>query len=170
MIKSSRAPGSSTMCGRSSHSWDCHETPALDAMQEILYADDPLLARPRRRSPSTRIEWPGWNKTIMPKSDRTCRAGRRAPSETVKVTYPTPQRAVLEVELKSPGLVVLSDVYYPGWMLTIDDKPATIYRVNRMMRGASVPSGAHRLVYTYCAPIVSWSAESSRSSGWSRWR
>ena len=56
---------------------------------------------------------------------------------------------MLEATLDSPGLVILSDVYYPGWELTIDDKPATIYRVNGMMRGASVPAGTHRLVYTY---------------------
>ena len=38
-------------------------------------------------------------------------------SETVKVTYPNPQQAVLEATLDSPGLVVLADVYYPGWEL-----------------------------------------------------
>ncbi len=70
-------------------------------------------------------------------------------SESVKVSYPSPQRAILEVTLDSPGLVILSDVYYPGWQLTIDDEPAPIYRVNGAMRGALVPAGPHRLVYTY---------------------
>jgi uncharacterized membrane protein YfhO len=44
---------------------------------------------------------------------------------------------------------VLADVYYPGWELTIDGKPAPIYRVNGFMRGAAVPANAHQLVYTY---------------------
>jgi uncharacterized membrane protein YfhO len=70
-------------------------------------------------------------------------------NETVAVTYPAPQRAVLEATLQSPGLVVLSDVDYPGWELTIDGRPAPIYRVNKMMRGAAVPAGTHRLVYSY---------------------
>jgi uncharacterized membrane protein YfhO len=70
-------------------------------------------------------------------------------TETVKVSYPTPQRADLEVTLESPGLVILSDLYYPGWELTIDGLPAPIYRVNRLMRGAAVPTGRHRLVYSY---------------------
>ena len=52
------------------------------------------------------------------------------------MTYPNPQQAVLEVTLDSPGLVVLADIYYPGWELTIDGKPAPIYRVNGVMRGA----------------------------------
>ena len=41
-----------------------------------------------------------------------------------------PQRAILDVTLESTGLVILSDVDYPGWQLTIDDEPAPIYRVN----------------------------------------
>jgi len=45
--------------------------------------------------------------------------------------------------------VILADVHYPGWKLAIDGKPAPIYRVNGLMRGAAVSSGAHRLVYTY---------------------
>ena len=65
------------------------------------------------------------------------------------MTYPSPQRAELEASLESPGLVILADVYYPGWELTIDGKPAPIYRVNRLMRGAAVPAGTHRLVYSY---------------------
>ena len=65
------------------------------------------------------------------------------------MTYPTPEQAVLEVRLDSPGLVVLADVDYPGWELAIDGKPAPIYRVNGVMRGAAVSAGRHRLVYTY---------------------
>jgi hypothetical protein len=72
-----------------------------------------------------------------------------ATSESVKVRYPNPNSAILEVTLESAGLVVLSDVFYPGWQLTIDETPAPIYRVNVAMRGALVPAGQHRLLYTY---------------------
>ena len=65
------------------------------------------------------------------------------------MSYPTPHEAILEADLDSPGLVVLSDVYYPGWELEIDGKRAPIYRVNGLMRGSAVPSGRHRLVYRY---------------------
>ncbi len=73
-------------------------------------------------------------------------------SELVKISYPSPQRAVLDVTLQSSGLVVLSDVYYPGWQLRIDDVEAPILRVNLAMRGALVSPGKHRLEYTY-APL-----------------
>jgi uncharacterized membrane protein YfhO len=71
------------------------------------------------------------------------------PTETVNVTYPSPDRAEIAASLESPGLVILADVNYPGWRLTIDGKPAPIYAVNGLMRGAAVPAGTHRLVYSY---------------------
>ena len=46
-------------------------------------------------------------------------------------------------------MVVLADIYYPGWTLKVDGKPAPIFRANRMMRGAALPAGTFRLVYTY---------------------
>jgi hypothetical protein len=69
--------------------------------------------------------------------------------ETVTITHYGPQRVELDARLVRPGLVVLADIYYPGWRLTIDGAEAPIYRANRMMRGAAVRSGKHHLVYTY---------------------
>ena len=65
------------------------------------------------------------------------------------MTYPSSQRAVLDVNLESPGLVILADVYYPGWVLTDNGESVPIYRVNGLMRGAAVRKGPHRLIYTY---------------------
>ena len=120
-----------------------------EAMQEILYAGGPDLERrnAHRAYDPRRLAWVGsddLNEIRGHLSGKTTR-----PSETVKVSYPSPQQAVLEVTLDSPGLVVLADIYYPGWELTIDGKPAPIYRVNGVMRGAVVSAGHHRLVFTY---------------------
>ena len=46
-------------------------------------------------------------------------------------------------------MVILADIDYPGWRLTIDGRDAPIHRVNRLMRGAAVPAGRHRLAYTF---------------------
>jgi hypothetical protein len=71
------------------------------------------------------------------------------PSESVSVLGYQPQRVELKATLERPGLVILADTYYPGWHLTIDGRPAPIFRANRVMRGAAVPGGEHQLVYTY---------------------
>jgi hypothetical protein len=70
-------------------------------------------------------------------------------AESVTITAYEPRRVELTAVLNRPGLVVLADVYYPGWRLTIDGVPSTILRANRLMRGAAVKSGTHHLVYTY---------------------
>jgi hypothetical protein len=121
-----------------------------EAMEELLYAADPIWNwrdDSHRAYDPRRLAWVG-------RDDLTEMRGRLSgkttrPSEKVDVTYPNPQQAVLEVTLESPGLVVLADIYYPGWELTIDGKPAPIYRVNGVMRGALVPTDHHRLVFTY---------------------
>jgi hypothetical protein len=77
-----------------------------------------------------------------------CPVGPVDPAENVVVNH-TPQRVELTATLSRPGLVILADVYYPGWRLQIDGKDAPILRANRMMRGAGVAAGTHRLVYWY---------------------
>jgi hypothetical protein len=117
-------------------------------MQEILYGNDPI-----------------WRDSTLPVYDphqlvwladeerlalREFLGGERPrQSEKVKVAYPHPQRVELDVTLDSPGIVVLADIAYPGWKLTIDGKPAPVYRVNRLMRGAAVEAGSYHLVYTF---------------------
>lgn len=69
--------------------------------------------------------------------------------ESVAVTHNDPVRVELRARLTESGFVVLADTFYPGWRLTIDGRPAPIYRTNRMMRGAAVPPGDHVLIYEY---------------------
>jgi hypothetical protein len=70
------------------------------------------------------------------------------PAEHVTVSE-TSTTTVLQAELRQPGLIVLADVFAPGWRLTIDGRPAPILRANVLMRAAAVPAGSHTLVYTY---------------------
>jgi hypothetical protein len=141
-------------------SWVVHNARAINSVEgpsqkpreedkkEILYPadlfwNDPTLTRfdPREVAWVSRTDLA----QILPEL-----SGQPArPSESVKVHYPNPQRAILEVTLESAGLVILSDVDYPGWQLTIDGEPAPIIRVNVSMRGALVSAGAHRLVYSF---------------------
>ena len=118
------------------------------AFQEILHAADAIWNDATQRVYDPRnLAWVGNDDMVALLSYLS--GERPRASEKVTVTYPNPQRAVLEVNLESPGLVILADVYYPGWELTVDGKPAPVYRVNGLMRGAAVTKGSHRLVYTY---------------------
>jgi hypothetical protein len=117
-------------------------------MQEILHAGDPIWNDPTQRVYDPRsVAWVSSDDSIALRPFLLGQMTRA--SERVEVTYPNPQEAVLDVTLASPGIVVLADIYYPGWKLTLDGVSAPIYRVNGSMRGAAVTAGAHRLVFTY---------------------
>ena len=123
----------------------------LLALREILFANDPLWHDAARRTFDPRtLAWVDIDKKLEVSPFLSGEAPK--PTETVKVTYPTPQLVELDASLQSPGLVILADLFYPGWRLTIDGKEAPVYPVNLLMRGAAVPAGNHKLVYSY-APM-----------------
>ena len=118
-------------------------------MTEILYADDPFWHDPTRHAFDPRVTvWIG-------EEDKTRALIDHLPgqepisSETATILRYGPQRVEIDAVLERPGMVVLADIYYPGWRLTIDGAEAPIYRANRMMRGAAVASGRHKLIYNY---------------------
>ena len=53
------------------------------------------------------------------------------------------------VSTAAPGLFVVGDQYDPDWKATVDGTPATIHRVNYLMRGVLVGPGVHRIRFRY---------------------
>lgn len=51
----------------------------------------------------------------------------------------------IQLRAKGPGLLVLSEIYYPGWEVTIDDKPGQISLVGGLLRGVSLSEGIHHV-------------------------
>jgi uncharacterized membrane protein YfhO len=58
---------------------------------------------------------------------------------------------IVEVATKSrfPAFFVLSDVYYPGWIASIDGRETQIYRTNYIFRGVLLPEGRHLVRFEY---------------------
>jgi hypothetical protein len=114
----------------------------------LAYQDDAFWHEPARRVYYPRVM--AWIETSDPKALMGYLSPRAIlPDESVTITRREPQRVELRARLRQPGLVILADTYYPGWHLTIDGQRAPILRANRMMRGAAVGRGEHRLVYVY---------------------
>ncbi|MDO8670730.1 MAG: YfhO family protein [Dehalococcoidia bacterium] len=78
-------------------------------------------------------------------------AAAPSPSTTDEVTIQSyqPELVKININLAAPGLLVLTDAYYPGWQATIDGKPSPILRANYMFRALPVPEGEHRVEFTY---------------------
>ncbi len=84
-------------------------------------------------------------------------------SAYVKVTSYEANDIKLTISRKSPGFMVLSEIYYPaGWKATIDGNPAKIYKTNFVLRGLEVPEGNHHIKFMFkpttahVGSILSW--------------
>ncbi len=53
-----------------------------------------------------------------------------------------------------PALLVLTDVYYPGWTATVDGAPAPIIPVNEAFRGVPLAAGEHEVRFVYAPPSL----------------
>ena len=58
-------------------------------------------------------------------------------------------RMVMDVHAGGRGLMVLSEVFYPGWHARVNGSPARIYKVDGALRGIVVPGGDSRVVMEY---------------------
>ena len=81
-----------------------------------------------------------------------------AAAEATIVTY-QPSRVVVDVETDSPGLLVLTDQYDPGWRATVDGVAESILVADYLYRGVPIrTAGKHRVEFTYAPASFRWGA------------
>lgn len=68
---------------------------------------------------------------------------------TIRMTSYEPNRLTYEVSTPKDGIVVFSEIYYPGWTATIDGKPADIARADYILRAMNVPAGTHTIEMSF---------------------
>ena len=56
---------------------------------------------------------------------------------------------LINASLQTPGVLVLTDSYYPGWNAFVDGKETKILRANHFFRAVVLPKGAHRVEFRY---------------------
>lgn len=67
----------------------------------------------------------------------------------VVITESGPNSVIARTNAESDGVLVLNDMFYPGWKAHVDNEDAPIYRVNGLVRGVFVRKGAHTVVFKY---------------------
>jgi hypothetical protein len=55
----------------------------------------------------------------------------------------------LETATGAPGLLVLSEAYYPAWKAYVDGEPAPLYAADHALRAVPVPAGEHSVELRY---------------------
>ncbi len=80
--------------------------------------------------------------------------GTLAPTSKVKVTSYQANSLSLETDAPTPTVLVVSEIFYPGWEATVDGKPVRILLSDYLLRGISLPAGKHRVEMRYLAPAA----------------
>ena len=60
-----------------------------------------------------------------------------------------PNHLVYETKSDKGGVLVFSEVYYPGWTATVDGQPVELGRVNYILRAMNIKPGAHEVVLDF---------------------
>ena len=68
---------------------------------------------------------------------------------TFRLTSYQPNNLRYTVDSKNGGIVVFSEIYYPGWTATVDGTPTPIARVNYILRALTVKPGKHTVVFDF---------------------
>ncbi len=69
--------------------------------------------------------------------------------ETAEIVTFKENSIVVKAVTSHTRLLVLSDIYYPGWFITINDTPATVYQVDYLLRGVIVPPGENLIEFSF---------------------
>jgi hypothetical protein len=59
----------------------------------------------------------------------------------------------VSVNIEAPGILILSDLMYPGWNVYVDDLKKEILNVDYLLRGVFVDIGQHKVRFSY-EPVV----------------
>jgi hypothetical protein len=68
---------------------------------------------------------------------------------SARVTRYERNAVALDVETNHAGLLVLHDIYYPGWVAIVDGEARPILRANLLFRGVEVGPGRHRVEFRF---------------------
>lgn len=72
--------------------------------------------------------------------------------EEVRFESYRPNRLELRVQAGSRGLLVLSEMFFPGWKATVNGRVSPIHKTDGLLRGIVIPDGESRVILQY-API-----------------
>lgn len=75
--------------------------------------------------------------------------GGAGPAGQARIVDYGAERVVMSADARRRSLLVLDDVFYPGWRATVDGRRVPIVRVDYLLRGVVVGPGAHVVVMSY---------------------
>ena len=78
--------------------------------------------------------------------------GEAIPQDTLSVVTITsyePNRLTYDVSSDKGGVLVFSEIYYPGWEATVDGQPVELGRVDYILRAMNIQPGKHQVELSF---------------------
>ena len=78
--------------------------------------------------------------------------GEAIPQDTVSlvsITSYEPNRLTYDVSSDKGGVLVFSEIYYPGWEATVDGHPVELGRVDYILRALNIQPGKHQVELSF---------------------
>jgi hypothetical protein len=75
---------------------------------------------------------------------------------TARIVEEIPTRIRVSVQMETPGLVVLADLWDKGWQAYWNGQRVPILRANHAIRGVIVPAGSGTLEFRYAPASFAW--------------
>ena len=72
-----------------------------------------------------------------------------AVDDEVTITTHEPSYIAVQAHLRAPGLLVLSEVTYPGWRVYVNGRPAKLYEADGILRAVLLPEGESKVEFRY---------------------
>lgn len=94
-------------------------------------------------------------RTALVEAEMPALPGGLPPSDSsATITTYEPNRLVIETNATSNTVLVVSEIFFPGWEVTVDGKPGRILVTDYLLRGVPLPAGQHRVEMRYAAPAA----------------
>ena len=70
-------------------------------------------------------------------------------ASVVSITAYEPNRLTYDVNTGKGGVLVFSEIYYPGWTATVDGQPVELGRVDYLLRAMQIAPGRHQVELSF---------------------
>jgi hypothetical protein len=67
-------------------------------------------------------------------------------------------RIAIETRADKPSVLVVSEIFYPGWEATVDGRAVPVRLADYLLRGVYVEAGSHRVEMRYRSPALWYGA------------
>lgn len=75
-------------------------------------------------------------------------------TSTATIVHDTLNDIEIEATSSRPGILVLNDSWYPGWIATVDGNISPIFPVDIAFRGVEMSEGTHTIRFRYAPPSI----------------